>query len=92
MQQSCGNPALGAAGQRCISERLVRGGSAPWCTKPNNVGCDWYTTIYDPIANDPNVVADPASAVNSVVSSIAGGNVLVLGLVAALVLGVVWAL
>ena len=92
MQQACGNPALGAAGQRCISERLVRGGSAPWCTKPNNVGCDWYTTIYDPIANDPNVVADPASAVNSVVSSIAGGNVLVLGLVAALVLGVVWAL
>lgn len=73
LQQACSNPALGAAGQRCISERLVKGGSAPWCTLPGGVGCDWITAYYDPIANDPNVVPDPvpgSSAVASVLSSV----------------------
>ena len=56
LQQACSSPALGAAGQRCISERLVRGGTAPWC--PTGTGCDYYTSIVDPIANDTNVVDD----------------------------------
>lgn len=57
INQACGNPALGAAGQRCISERTVRGGTAPWC--PTGRGCDYWTEYYDPIANDPDVVPDP---------------------------------
>lgn len=48
-QDGCGNPALGSAGQRCISERQ-RGGSAPWC--PTGTGCDYFATLRDPIAND----------------------------------------
>lgn len=54
--QGCSNPALGSAGQRCISERQA-GGSAPWC--PTKTGCDWFSLYRDPIANDPNVVPDP---------------------------------
>lgn len=57
MYKACSNPALGPAGQRCISERLVHGSSAPWC--PTGSGCDWITTIRDPIANDPHVVPTP---------------------------------
>ena len=77
MKNACGNPALGSAGQRCISERLVRGGTAPWCTNPGHTGCDWYTTIWDPIANDPNVVPDPfGSTLSSVFGGAAGSNVL----------------
>lgn len=53
VQQGCSNPALKEAGQRCISERLVKGGSAPWC--PTGNGCDWITLYRDPIANDPEV-------------------------------------
>lgn len=70
LQQACSNPALGAAGQRCISERLVRGGSAPWC--PTRTGCDYYTSIVDPIANDTNVV-DDTNPVQGVLSSLTGG-------------------
>jgi hypothetical protein len=55
LQQACSDPALGDAGKRCISERLVEGGSAPWC--PNG-GCDFWTTYYRPIERDPNVVDD----------------------------------
>jgi hypothetical protein len=62
LQQSCGDPSLGAAGKRCISERLVRGGTAPWCPNPGHTGCDYYATFYDPIANDPKVVPDPVPA------------------------------
>jgi len=71
LQQMCGNPALGAAGQRCISERLVRGGTAPWC--PTHTGCDYWSTFYDPVANDPDVAPPPspaAAATSSVTSAI----------------------
>jgi hypothetical protein len=77
LNQLCGNPQLGNAGKRCISERLVRGGTAPWCPLPGHTGCDYYTAYRDPVANDPNVVPDTpassgiASAVNSVLSSAA---------------------
>lgn len=60
LEQACGNPALGAAGQRCISERLIRGAPAPWC--PTGTGCDWITALRDPVANDTAVVPDPAPA------------------------------
>lgn len=60
LQAFCSNPAFGDAGKRCISERLVRGGTAPWC--PTGTGCDFWSTIYDPIANDKGVVDDTPSA------------------------------
>lgn len=68
LQQGCSDPALGAAGQRCISERLVRGGTAPWCPNPGHTGCDWYALYYDPIANDPGVVPDPVPVAPSAAS------------------------
>lgn len=68
LRQGCSNPALGAAGQRCISERLIKGGTAPWCPNPGNTGCDWITLYRDPIANDPTVVADPLGS--SLLSSV----------------------
>ena len=40
----------GPAGQRCISERLVEGGTAPWC--PTGSGCDWITLYLRPIQQD----------------------------------------
>jgi hypothetical protein len=70
LQQACGDPALGKAGQRCISERLVRR-SCPSTLDDSNMGggkipfCDYYSVFYDPIANDPNVVPDPAPASSS---------------------------
>lgn len=81
----CSCPNLGTAGQRCISERLVQGGSAPWC--PTGTGCDWITTYYVPIAEDATVpdstttstgTSTVSTAVNSLSSSISqltGGNV-----------------
>lgn len=80
LQAACSNPALGEAGRRCISERLVRGGTAPWC--PGGTGCDFWTAIYDPIANDPNV-GDP-SPVDSAISALGlpPGNNAALGLIA----------
>jgi hypothetical protein len=62
VQQGCSNPALGTSGQRCISERLVQGGTAPWCPNPGHTGCDWITAYRVPIATDPNVIPDPAAA------------------------------
>ena len=38
---NCGQPALGSAGERCISAQ--RGGIAPWCPTPDHRGCDAFT-------------------------------------------------
>jgi hypothetical protein len=99
LNEACGDPTLGKAGQNCISERLVRGGTAPWCPNPGHVGCDWITYYYDAVAKDPTVVPDPSplSSVESSLSSVfgggtSGGSVLPLVMVGALVLGLVWAL
>lgn len=51
--KGCGDPNLGEAGRKCISERQ-RGGTSAWC--PN---CNWFTLYRDPIANDPSVIPDP---------------------------------
>ncbi len=64
VQQGCGNAALMEAGQRCISERLIEGGTAPWCPTADHRGCDWITLYLKPIVNDVPV-AD---------SSISGGT------------------
>lgn len=73
LNQACSNPQLGKAGQRCISERLVRGGTAPWCPKPGHTGCDWFVLYRDAIANDPHVVPDPV-AVDQMVAAGGGGG------------------
>lgn len=65
VQQGCSNPQLGTAGQRCISERLIHGGTAPWCPQPGHTGCDWITLYRDPIANDPAVAANVAAATSA---------------------------
>jgi hypothetical protein len=79
LRQACSDPSLGAAGQRCISERLVRGGTAPWCPNSGHTGCDWFVQFRDPIANDPHVVPDPvaggASSDSSVQASGAPGSI-----------------
>lgn len=59
LQQLCSNPQMGAAGQRCISERLVQNGTAPWCPNPGHTGCDWVTAYLVPIAHDTEVIPDP---------------------------------
>lgn len=45
--QGCGNPALGNAGKRCLSER-DRGGKY-----------SWFSSLRDPIANTPPNASDP---------------------------------
>lgn len=69
LRQACSDPQLGDAGKRCISERLVEGGTAPWCPSSDHKGCDYYATFRDPIANDPHVVEDP-TITNSITSNI----------------------
>jgi len=61
LYQTCSDPGLADAGKRCISERLVEGGTAPWCPTPTHTGCDTITTVRNPIANDPNVYDDSAA-------------------------------
>jgi len=51
----CGQTQMGAPGRRCVAERLVRDGNAPWC--PTGTGCDYYTVYRDPIAFDPRAAA-----------------------------------
>ncbi len=61
--QGCGDPALGDAGRRCISERN-RGGIY-----------DGFAVYRDPIANDPAVVANPVPSVSdSLTMFLAGGT------------------
>ena len=86
--QLCSNPALGAAGQRCISERQA-GGSAPWC--PTGTGCDWFILYRNPIANYSGPLVDdtPVGQVTGALGQQVGGipvAVLLFGLVAAAVL------
>lgn len=56
--QGCGDPALGDAGRRCISER-DRGGIY-----------DGFAVYRDPIANDPLVIPNPVPAVAGVADTL----------------------
>lgn len=95
VQQGCSNPALGTSGQRCISERLIQGGTAPWCPNPGHTGCDWITAYRVPIATDPNVIPDQVplntsagGSVSSTVDSTVAGVSQALGGISPLWLGV----
>jgi hypothetical protein len=59
---------LGAAGQRCVSERAA-GGTVP------GTGGNWFAWYRDPIANDPNAIPDPEPG--SVLTRNADGTVTV---------------
>lgn len=64
--QACGNPNLGAAGQRCISDRQQgactwkQPASAvpPWGTPAAGECWNWWNGYYLPIVNDPNTYDD----------------------------------
>ena len=85
----CSQPGTGNAGVRCITDRQA--GACTWkATTPQYPGgpaagtCwNWWNGYHDPIANDPNVVADVASSVTSaaanVVSTLTGGSTVTTG-------------
>lgn len=57
LQGACGSATLGAAGQRCISERLDPNACF---IKDDQGGChNFWIDYINPIANDPTVVPDP---------------------------------
>ena len=80
--QACSNPALGSAGQNCITAR--QNGACHYQTSPGgwqgdtsvNPGVqgsgsacwNWFVGYYDPIANDPTVVPDPVPGAADVTS------------------------
>ncbi len=75
LAEACGNPALGNAGKRCISDR--QRGACVWRqTSASNIPgsvqpgeCwNWFNGYRDPIANDPAVSAAPS------LNSILGGD------------------
>src|SRR5271155_3758192 len=76
LQQACGQSSLGAAGQRCITDR--QRGACTWKASPGGWNSDgtytmwgaagsgsacwnWFVGMRDPIANDPNVQPDPVA-------------------------------
>jgi hypothetical protein len=72
LSQMCGDPSTGDAGKRCISDRQSGActwkatADSPWPGGPAQGACwNWFNAYRDPIANDPNVVADSASSVVS---------------------------
>lgn len=68
--QACGNPSLGAAGSRCISDRQSgactwkqpASSVPPWGTPPAGSCWNWFNGYRDPIANDTNVYDDSVAA------------------------------
>lgn len=78
MVKACSDPALQAAGQRCISDRQagscayqdpagawVQASDGSWSFQGSaGPNCwNWFTGLRDPIANDPTVVHDPVGAI-----------------------------
>lgn len=72
LAQMCGDPSTGNAGKRCISDRQSGActwkatADSPWPGGPPAGSCwNWFNAYRDPIANDPNVVADSVSSIAS---------------------------
>lgn len=82
LESRCGQSGTGAAGQRCITDREA--GACTWKQtstspllqypgEPQPGACwNWFNGYRDPIANDPNVIADatPASSTGTVSDSV----------------------
>jgi hypothetical protein len=63
LQQQCGQPSVGNAGVRCISDRQA--GACKW--RDSSGQCfNWFSGYRDPIANDPVVSPAPLSLPGSV--------------------------
>lgn len=75
LTQACSNPALAAAGERCITDRQrgactwkaspggwnQDGTFTPWGAAGSGTTCwNWFVGMRDPIANDPFVQPDPS--------------------------------
>ena len=70
LQGACSSQTLGAAGQRCISERLDPNACV---IKDAQGGChNFWIDYINPITNDPAVVPDPPSAASSALSGVGG--------------------
>lgn len=71
--QACGNPQLGSAGQKCISDREAgactwkqTADTVPaWGTPPVDACWNWDSGYRAPIADDPNVVPDALASTAS---------------------------
>jgi hypothetical protein len=66
--------------QKSATERLTRGGGAPWCAANNlPIGPDcggWYDTVYDPIAHDANTIPDPPdTSIGSTIANLGTGAI-----------------
>jgi len=66
----CSAPSTGNAGVRCIGDRQSGActwkatADSPWPGGPAQGACwNWFNAYRDPIANDPNVVADSAASI-----------------------------
>lgn len=81
--QQCGNPALGTAGQKCISDRAAGACTwkqaadtvPPWGVPAAGACWNWFNGYRDPIANDTNVYDDSATAAAGSVLSSVGSSV-----------------
>lgn len=82
LSQQCGNPALGSAGQRCISDRMA--GACTWHQthppqfpgEPDVGQCwNWFSGYRDPIANDPAVVTQTTVDPQTTIGQVAGNTV-----------------
>ncbi len=98
LQQQCGQPGTGTAGQDCISDRQAgackwhqtAAAVPPWGTPAAGECWNWFNGYRDPIANDPDVaddatatVANPAAYTASALSSLTGSSTGLLLLAAA---------
>ena len=92
--------------QKSATERLTRGGGAPWCAANNlAIGVDnvvtpnptnhlgrcggWLDVVYDPIAQDPDVIDNPVADVAQSIGLTTSGGTLNWGMVALLGIGLV---
>lgn len=75
--QQCNSPSLGAPGQRCITDRQAgactwhqtAAALPPWGTPPVGACWNWWNGYHDPIANDPDTVADAGIITGSAAST-----------------------
>lgn len=74
--QQCGNPALAAPGQRCITDRQAgactwrqpASSVPPWGTPPAGSCWNWFNGYRDPIANATNIYDDTVQAASTAVT------------------------
>lgn len=87
LHSQCSNPALGSAGQRCITDRQSgactwhQTTTPPWGTPAAGQCWNWWNGYHDPIANDPNTTdvqpgsfSSAAGSLSNVASSLTTGG------------------